>query len=120
MSTPFFESPKYNAIGRQQLWLDGCINTHDIWCGCNHPLAHLLSAILPTGHKDRDLTVEELITRSYKEKCRSGGTEETNIIPTTDTAGEEEENLATNVENAFTDDALDELLLAAAADVEPR
>lgn len=115
----FFQPPSYNHQGRQQLWLDGCIFTHDSWCGCNYPALHLLATLLPPGHKDRDLTVEEIITRETR-KCLSGGKDEKDggqqpATEQTDT-GEGLENL----EDVFTEDAIDELLAAAAEDIEPR
>lgn len=116
----FFQPPAYNHTGRQQLWLDGCIFTHDSWCGCNYPALHLLSALLPPGHKDRDLTVEELITRETK-LCLTGGKEEKGGDPPITTATEtEEETGLENLEEIFSGDAIDELLAAAAEDKEPR
>lgn len=115
----FFQPPAYNHQGRQQLWLDGCIFTHDSWCGCNYPALHLLATLLPPGHKDRDLTVEEIITRETT-KCLSGGKEETSGGQPGGTATEETETGLENLEDVFTEDAIDELLAAAAADVEPR
>lgn len=115
----FWQAPAYNQQGRQQLWIDGCVFTHDSWCGCNYPILHLLSALLPPGHKDRDLTVEELISRETK-KCLSGGLEEKGGTATIDTNTEETEIGLENLEDVFTEDAIDELLAAAADDVEPR
>ncbi len=40
------------------------------------PFAHLLASIFPPGHKDRDLTVNQILNRDYKELCLSGGKEE--------------------------------------------
>jgi len=53
-------------------------DTHDIHCNCWHPFAHILASIFPPGHQDRNLTVQEILTRDYKEICRSGGEEERN------------------------------------------
>ncbi len=119
--TPFFEPPKYNLDGRQQLWIDACLLAHDTWCGCDSAAVHLLSALLPIGHKDRELTVDELIQKGYNQKCHFGGTEETSGTQTEDLHTEqEEENLRDPEDDGFTDAAIDELLLAAANDVEPR
>jgi len=30
------------------------------------------------GHKDRDLTINQILLRDYQEKCRSGGTADEN------------------------------------------
>ena len=48
-------------------------DTHEITCSCNFPFAHLLSIIFPLGHTDRDKTIEQILQRDYKEKCRSSG-----------------------------------------------
>lgn len=50
-------------------------DSHDNICHCNHPFAHLLANIFPIGHKDRDLTINQILERDYKEACLSGGDE---------------------------------------------
>lgn len=117
--TLFFEPPKYNLDGRQQLWIDACLLSHDTWCGCDSAAVHLLSALLPVGHKDRGLTVDQLIQKGYQQKCLSGGKGEEDGGTTTDLPTEEERNIESQ-EDGFTDAAIDELLLAAAEDIEPR
>lgn len=49
---------------------------HDNICHCPCPFAHLLATIFPPGHKDRDLTINQILERDYKELCLSGGGEE--------------------------------------------
>lgn len=121
MTTPFyFKPPSYNALGRQQLWIDGCINSHDIWCGCDRPLVHFISAILPVGHKDRDLTIQELINRDLP--CHSGGIAAAAGGQTTDSESQLE-GTGTNIEDLekiFSEDTIDELIAAAAADTVAR
>lgn len=118
-ATDFFEPPNYNVEGRQQMWVHGCISAHDTWCGCDHPSIHLLAALLPVGHKDRDLTVEEIIYKHTRKSCHFGGTEEKNTGALEDTNTEQE--TGTEKEDpAFSDIAIDELLAAAAEDVRPR
>lgn len=112
-----WQPPKYNCEGRTQLWVDACINSHDSWCGCSHPAIHLLSSLLPPGHKDRGLTVEELIIR---EQCHFGGAAERDGGQTEDLPTREEETTGENLDAGFSDAAIDELLAAAAEDVEPR
>lgn len=115
----FFSAPKYNHIGRQQLWINACIFSHDAWCGCDCPIAHLIDSLLPIGHKDRDLTVKEILSRDYQVRCRSGGQEEESGGPGEDLPTEEG---PTNeeLEEIFTENALEELLDAAANDEGPR
>lgn len=122
MSKPtFFEPPKYNLIGRNQLWIDSCIHAHDTWCGCSYPIAHFIDSVVPVGHKDRDLTINEILSRDLTAKCHFGGAAETNggVAPALDTAAREnteEEDL----EKLFSEDAIEELLEAAANDERPR
>lgn len=117
--TTFFTAPKYNHIGREKLWIDACFLAHDSWCGCDHPVAHFISSVLPIGHKDRDLTVEEILSRDLKAKCHSGGAEETNGGPQQDLEGEEGPTRE-ELEKLFSDDAIEELIDAARKDEEPR
>lgn len=122
MSRPsFFEPPKYNLIGRNQLWIDSCIHAHDTWCGCSYPIAHFIDSVVPIGHKDRDLTINEILSRDLSTKCHSGGLAETSggVGPAFGTAAAEnieEEDL----EKLFSDNAIEELLEAAAEDESPR
>lgn len=121
-SKRFFQPPNYNHIGREKLWIDACILAHDSWCGCNHPIAHFIDSVLPIGHKDRDLTVEEILSRDLAESCLSGGAAATSGGQAGATATEQEEENPTNeeLEELFTEDAINELLDAAARDEEPR
>lgn len=119
-NTSFFEPPRYNLDGRQQLWVDSCVQSHDTWCGCNNPTAHLLNCLLPPGHKDRYLTVQLLIEKAYNTKWPSGGTEETNTTTQEEEHGEEDKEDIENLEDAFGDGAIEELLAAAAEDAGPR
>lgn len=118
--TKFFEPPSYNLDGRQQLWIDTCTNSHDTWCGCNYPTAHLLNCLLPPGHPDRQLTVHQLIEKALTTKWPSGGTGAAAGGTTISQDTEEEPEDTEDPEGDFGDDAINELLAAAAADVEPR
>ena len=117
--TSFFEPPRYNLHGRQQLWVESCIQSHDSWCGCNHPAIHLLSCLLPPGHKDRETTIEVLIQKAYNTKWHSGGTGEKDTTADLTEATTEQKDLE-NLEDVFGDNAIDELLVAAAEDATPR
>lgn len=48
-------------------------DTHELVCNCTFPFAHLLSIIFPLGHADRNLTINQILLRDYKEKCHSSG-----------------------------------------------
>ena len=72
----FASKTKYNIDTQNQIWMSNIADSHDCWCDCPTPFAHLLSSIFPPGHRDRHLTIEQILQRDYKEKCLSGGGEE--------------------------------------------
>ena len=47
-------------------------NKHNNICHCKHPFAHLLTNIFPPGHKNRTLSINQILQRDYQEKCLSG------------------------------------------------
>lgn len=114
----FYQPTKYNGDTKGQMWLSIVGDAHDMHCGCNQPFAHLLQNIFPEGHKDRDLTVDQIITRDFKQ-CPFGGEEEGDLGMAAGTSAatlhaiKEEEKL-------FQEDEGVEDLLAAAADAEQR
>lgn len=70
-----FKRTTYNKDTLQQLWMSIVGDSHDMICKCETPFAHILYCIFPEGHKDRELTVKEIIERDLQ-ICHSGGTEE--------------------------------------------
>ncbi len=72
----FYHPTPFNQETKNQIWMSQIADAHDNICHCNHPFAHLLASIFPVGHKDRDLTINQILLRDYREKCRSGGEEE--------------------------------------------
>lgn len=68
----FYKPTKYNPETLNQIWMSELADSHDIWCDCNGPFAHLLASIFPPGHKDRNLTINQILQRDYKQ-CHSGG-----------------------------------------------
>lgn len=48
-------------------------DSHDNFCSCPTPFAHLLASIFPPGHQDRNLSINQILKRDYKELCLSGG-----------------------------------------------
>ncbi len=87
---------------------------HDIHCGCNQPFAHLLDCIFPTGHIDRNKTIEEIIKRDFT-TCHSGGEDdESHGIPLGGSAATEHQEK----EDIKEEEDLDALLAAAAAAAE--
>lgn len=72
-SRDFCNKNKYNNETNEQLWMSVLSDTHELTCSCNWPFAHLLAIIFPIGHTDRNKTINEILLRDYKEKCRSSG-----------------------------------------------
>ncbi len=72
----FYQPTPYNQDTKNQIWMSQLADSHDNICNCKHPFAHLLASIFPPGHKDRDLTINQILARDYREKCLSGGDEE--------------------------------------------
>lgn len=73
-----FKPSIYNNDTKQQLWMSIFADSHDSICSCETPFAHALSCMFPEGHRDRQLTVEQIITRDTA-LCHSGGTAEENL-----------------------------------------
>lgn len=67
----------YNQDTKQQIWMSIFADSHDQFCCCDTPFAHALTCMFPEGHKDRQLTIQQIINRDTAQ-CHSGGTEETN------------------------------------------
>ena len=73
-ATDYYTPTDYNSTTKDQLWMSIIADSHDIHCKCNTPFAHLLANIFPPGHKDRNLTINDILRRDYKElRCLSGG-----------------------------------------------
>ncbi len=108
----FFKPTPFNSDTKNQIWMSQISDSHDNFCNCNCPFSHLLASIFPPGHKDRLLSIQQILTRDYKELCRSGGAGETgggeaDTEPTEDAdhiKQEEEEN------EYIKDEDLDELI----------
>lgn len=117
----FYRPPAYNSDTQDQLWTAAIADQHDAYCGCTKPITHLLSILFPEGHKDRKLTIEQILQREIQDsKCLFGGQEEKSggeagIGASTEDAGiilEEEEKEEDHISNT----EIEALLAAAAAD----
>lgn len=69
---PAYKKQTYNPETLQQLWMSVIGDTHESFCACDTPFAHILYCIFPEGHKDRDLTIKQIIERDTAQ-CLSGG-----------------------------------------------
>lgn len=78
-SQDFYQETHFNAETKNQIWMSQIADAHDNFCNCSHPFAHLLASIFPPGHRDRDLTINQILYRDYQEKCHSGGVEERSL-----------------------------------------
>ena len=89
-------------------------DSHDIYCRCQTPFAHLLQSIFPEGHRDRNKTVEEIIQRD-KQECHSGGEEEESpgLADGRDTPEKEDTTTNQREEGFVEDEEITELLAAA-------
>lgn len=76
----FYRKSTWNQETTEQLWLSIINDTHDSICSCTRPFIHLLALLFTEEHKDRHLTIHNIITREFKDhQCLGGGQEETNI-----------------------------------------
>ncbi len=72
----FFKPTPFNQDTKNQIWMSQIADAHDNICHCDYPFAHLLANIFPVGHKDRDLSINQILARDYTALCHSGGKEE--------------------------------------------
>lgn len=109
-----FKRTTYNKDTLQQLWMSIVGDSHDMICKCETPFAHILYCIFPEGHKDRELTVKEIIERDLQ-ICHSGGTEDANHGLADLEEGGEPDGLegAADAEEYIRDEELTTLLAAA-------
>ncbi len=108
-----FKPSNYNNDTKQQLWMSIFADAHDSICSCETPFAHALSCMFPEGHRDRDLTVNQIITRDTA-LCHSGGIEEENL-GLADGEPREEPPTERNQEeeNSLGEEEIEELIAAA-------
>jgi len=113
----FYKPTPFNEETKNQIWMSQIADAHDNICHCCHPFAHLLANIFPVGHKDRDLTINQILLRDFKESCHSGGTEERNTgMADSGTAGGFKGIKEESQEEDLPEEEVEELLAAAAAE----
>lgn len=117
-STDFYKPTKYNPETLNQIWMSEIADSHDIWCDCTGPFAHLLSSIFPPGHRDRDKTINQILERDYIQ-CHSGGHAEERGGGAV-ASGDDTQNLKQEEDTPNKDEEDIEGLLAAAEDAERR
>lgn len=118
-SADFYKPSPYNSDTLNQIWMSTIADSHDIWCNCTGPFAHLLASIFPPGHKDRDLTINQIIQRDYKQQCHSGGGNAADVHGLAATAEDIKPDPEGDEED-FQDEGIDAILAAAATSAEER
>lgn len=115
----FARPTHFNLDTKNQLWMSVIANHHDSWCNCNTPFAHLLASIFPPGHRDRLLTIEQILSRDYQSLCLSGGADAKNsgTVPATKDGAAANQNIK---QEKNEEEGNIEELLAAVADAEER
>lgn len=115
----FARPTHFNLDTKNQLWMSVIADHHDSWCNCDTPFAHLLASIFPPGHRDRLLTIEQILSRDYKALCLSGGADakDSGTVPVTENGAAA--NLDIKQEENQDEGDIEELL-AAVADAEGR
>lgn len=118
----FFRKTTFNQETLEQLWLSQINDTHDSICNCTRPFIHLLAILFTEEHKDRHLSIHNIITREFKEhQCLFGGDADKNIGMAL-AAGIPEEEKPTKEKEDLTEEDIEELIAAtdAAEEEEPR
>lgn len=118
----FFRKTTFNQETLEQLWLSLINDTHDSICNCTRPFIHLLALLFTEEHKDRHLSIHNIITREFKEhQCLFGGDADKNIGMAL-AAGIPEEEKPTEEKEDLTEEDIEELIAAtdAAEEEEPR
>lgn len=109
----FYKPTHYNGCTKQQMWMSIIADSHDIHCNCTEPFCHILDCIFPEGHRDRQLTIEDIISRG-KQQCHFGGEEEGDSgIPAGTSAATDATRIKPEKEEDFPDVDVEELLTAA-------
>ncbi|BAF49422.1 hypothetical protein TTMidiV_gp2 [Torque teno midi virus 1] len=115
----FYKKCTYNSETRNQMWMSCIADSHDSWCNCDTPFAHLLASIFPPGHTDRTRTIQEILTRDFRKQCLSGGGDAENSGMAANIE-EKENHIKEERKEEFLEDQNIEDLLAAVADAEGR
>ena len=118
----FYRKTTFNQETLEQLWLSLINDTHDSICNCTRPFIHLLAILFTEEHKDRHLSIHNIITREFKQhQCLFGGDADKNIGMAI-AAGETEEQKPTEEKEDLTEEDIEELIAAtdAAEEEEPR
>lgn len=109
----FFKPTPYNQDTKNQIWMSQIADSHDNICSCGFPFGHLLASIFPPGHRDRRLTIDQILARDYKELCHSGGIGEKSHGGAGGDTEKEDTPKDAEKEEEYPEDELENLLAAA-------
>lgn len=101
------------------MWMSCIADSHDSWCDCDTPFAHLLASIFPPGHTDRTRTIEQILDRDFRKQCLSGGAVAENSGMAVEKLTEESHTLKREKEDSTEQEDIEDLL-AAVEDAEGR
>ncbi len=113
-SKDFFKKCSYNEETQTQIWMSQIADSHDNICSCTHPFAHLLASIFPSGHRDRNYTINQILDRDYRELCLSGGGDEEKTGTADGGRPDTSANIKEEGEEDLPGDEIEKLLAAAA------
>lgn len=119
-SDDFFVPTPFNSVTKQQIWMSQIADGHDNICHCHRPFAHLLANIFPPNHKDRDLTINQILARDLTETCHSGGDEGTSAGGAADSATAATTNIKPEGDADYPEDEIEDLLKHAGEEKERR
>ena len=114
----FYKPTPYNQDTKNQIWLSQIGDSHDNFCHCNTPFAHLLASIFPVGHKDRTLTIDQILLRDYRQLCLSGGEDAEGTGGAATEIKEEQDGQKEEEDDQDIEEKLDALLAEAAENAE--
>lgn len=114
----FYRPTPYNTETKNQIWMSQIADSHDNWCNCNQPFAHLLASIFPPGHTDRTQTINFILARDYRAQCLSGGADAENSGMAGQDSIKKEDSEKENKPEDIPEDDLDALLAAVAEEKE--
>lgn len=113
-----YRKTTYNPETQQQLWMSIFADSHDSFCSCETPFAHALDCMFPEGHTDRNLSINQIITRDQA-RWHSGGTEgESHGLETTEQERQEDIEVGQDALEDLDDVEIEELIAAADAATE--
>lgn len=112
----FYKTTPYNKETKEQIWGTIFTDSHDEFCGCTEPTAHLLNNLIPPDHPHRHLTIDNYIKSCHKRQlCLFGGKEEKSSGGAAEDPGTAKDIKLTEENEPFEEVNVEDLLAAATA-----